>query len=221
MSAMPRPYDARFSIAPMMDWTDRRCRAFHRVLTRRARLYTEMVTADAVVFGPRGRLIGFDAEQHPIALQLGGSEPGRLAEAARIGADFGYDEINLNCGCPSDRVRRRFGACLMREPALVHECVAAMVAAVDVPVSVKCRIGVDKQEPREALNAIAEAVKAAWRGGAHRARAESPARGLESPKDNRSIPPLDYSLVYALKRAYPAWPIILNGGVQDLEARYS
>ena len=159
---MSRTYQARFSVAPMMDWTDRRCRAFHRILTRRARLYTEMVTADAVVFGPRERLIGFDASEHPVALQLGGADPARLAEATRIGAEFGYDEINLNCGCPSDRVQSgRFGACLMREPKLVAECVAAMVAAVDVPVTVKCRIGVDEQEPREALFAFADAVKAA------------------------------------------------------------
>src|SRR5271166_3936614 len=152
----------RFNIAPMMDWTDRRCRAFHRLLTRRARLYTEMVTADAVKFGPRERLIGFDPTEHPVALQLGGAEPARLAEAARIGADFGYDEINLNCGCPSDRVQSgRFGACLMREPALIGECVAAMAGAVAIPVTVKCRIGVDEQEPREALNAVADAVKAA------------------------------------------------------------
>src|SRR5580658_1164852 len=152
MSAMPRPYSFRFSVAPMMDWTDRHCRVFHRLLTRRARLYTEMVTADAVVFGPRERLIGFDAEQHPVALQLGGAEPQRLAEAARIGAEFGYDEINFNCGCPSDRVQSgRFGACLMREPRLVADGVAAMAAAVDIPVTVKCRIGVDQQEPRAAL----------------------------------------------------------------------
>src|SRR5271156_1229299 len=138
----------RFSVAPMMDWTDRHCRVFHRLLTRRARLYTEMVTADAVVFGPRERLIGFDAFERPLALQLGGSDPARLAQAAGIGADFGYDEINLNCGCPSDRVQNgRFGACLMREPDLVAECVAAMRAAVAVPVTVKCRIGVDDQDP--------------------------------------------------------------------------
>src|ERR1700722_9803238 len=148
MSAMSRPYSVSFSVAPMMDWTDRRCRAFHRILTRRALLYTEMVTADAVVFGPRERLIGFDPSEH--------------AEAPRIGAEFGYDEINLNCGCPSDRVQSgRFGACLMREPSLVAECVTAMVAAVDIPVTVKCRIGVDEQEPREALFAVAEAVKGA------------------------------------------------------------
>ena len=202
----------------MMDWTDRRCRAFHRIMTRRARLYTEMVTADAVAFGPRERLIGFDEEQHPIALQLGGAEPARLAEAARIGAEFGYDEINLNCGCPSDRVQSgRFGACLMREPKLVHECVAAMVAAVDVPVTVKCRIGVDEQEPREALRAFAKAVKAAGAAALVVHARKAWLEGL-SPKDNRTIPPLDYGLVYELKRAYPDWPIILNGGIGDLEA---
>jgi tRNA-dihydrouridine synthase A len=216
MSAMPRPFSARFSVAPMMDWTDRRCRSFHRVLTRRARLYTEMVTADAVVFGPRERLIGFGADEHPVALQLGGADPLRLAEAARIGASFGYDEINLNCGCPSDRVQSgRFGACLMREPKLVAECVAAMVAAVNVPVTVKCRIGVDEQEPREALGAFAEAVKAAGAAALIVHARKAWLDGL-SPKDNRSIPPLDYPLVYALKRAHPDWPIILNGGVADL-----
>jgi tRNA-dihydrouridine synthase A len=214
---MSRPYEARFCVAPMMDWTDRRCRAFHRILTRRARLYTEMVTADAVVFGPRERLIGFDAVEHPVALQLGGADPARLAEAARIGAEFGYDEINLNCGCPSDRVQSgRFGACLMREPKLVAECVAAMVAAVDIPVTVKCRIGVDKQEPREALFAFAEAVKAA---GATALVVHARKAWLEglSPKDNRSIPPLDYEIVHALKRAHADWPIVLNGGLSDLE----
>jgi tRNA-dihydrouridine synthase A len=208
----------RFGVAPMMDWTDRRCRAFHRILTRRARLYTEMVTADAVVFGPRERLIGFDADEHPVALQLGGAEPGRLTEAARIGAAFGYDEINLNCGCPSDRVQSgRFGACLMREPQLVAESVAAMVAAVDVPVTVKCRIGVDEQEPRAALFAFAEAVKAAGAAALIVHARKAWLEGL-SPKDNRSIPPLDYGLVYELKRAYPEWPIMLNGGLASLDA---
>ena len=201
----------------MMDWTDRRCRAFHRILTRRARLYTEMVSADAVVFGPRERLIGFDPGEHPVALQLGGADPGRLAEAARIGAEFGYDEINLNCGCPSDRVQSgRFGACLMREPGLVAECVAAMVAAVDIPVTVKCRIGVDEQEPREALFGFAEAVKAAGAAALIVHARKAWLEGL-SPKDNRSIPPLDYELVHALKRAHADWPIILNGGLADLE----
>jgi tRNA-dihydrouridine synthase A len=215
---MSRPYEARFSVAPMMDWTDRRCRAFHRILTRRARVYTEMVTADAVVFGPRERLIGFDPSEHPVALQLGGAEPGRLAEAARIGAEFGYDEINLNCGCPSDRVQSgRFGACLMREPKRVAECVAAMVAAVDVPVTVKCRIGVDEQEPRAALFLFAEAVKAAGAAALIVHARKAWLEGL-SPKDNRSIPPLDYALVHALKRAHADWPIILNGGLSNLES---
>jgi tRNA-dihydrouridine synthase A len=201
----------------MMDWTDRRCRAFHRILSRRARLYTEMVTADAVVFGPRERLIGFDAAEHPVALQLGGAQPERLAEAARIGAEFGYDEINLNCGCPSDRVQSgRFGACLMREPKLVAECVAAMVAAVDIPVTVKCRIGVDEQEPREALFAFAEAVKEAGAAALVVHARKAWLEGL-SPKDNRSIPPLDYELVHDLKRTHQEWPIILNGGLSDLE----
>jgi tRNA-dihydrouridine synthase A len=218
MSAMSQPYSARFSIAPMMDWTDRRCRAFHRILSRRARLYTEMVTADAVVFGPRERLIGFDADEHPVALQLGGAEPGRLAEAARIGAEFGYDEINLNCGCPSDRVQSgRFGACLMREPDLTAECVAAMAPAVDAPVTVKCRIGVDEQDPRASLFAFADAVKAAGAAALIVHARKAWLEGL-SPKDNRSIPPLDYELVHALKRAHPGWPIILNGGLADLDA---
>jgi tRNA-dihydrouridine synthase A len=210
--------DWRFCVAPMMDWTDRRCRAFHRILTRRARLYTEMVTADAVVFGPRERLIGFDPSEHPVALQLGGADPGRLAEAARIGAEFGYDEINLNCGCPSDRVQSgRFGACLMREPSLVAECVTAMIAAVDIPVTVKCRIGVDEQEPREALFAFAEAVKAAGAAALVVHARKAWLEGL-SPKDNRSIPPLDHELVHGLKRFHLDWPIILNGGLADLDA---
>jgi tRNA-dihydrouridine synthase A len=208
----------RFAIAPMMDWTDRRCRAFHRLLTRRARLYTEMVTADAVIFGARRRLIGFDPAEHPVALQLGGAEPKRLAEAARIGADFGYDEINLNCGCPSDRVQSgRFGACLMREPALVGDCVAAMAGAVGVPVTVKCRIGVDEQEPRETLFAFAAAAKAAGAAALVVHARKAWLDGL-SPKDNRTIPPLDYPLVYELKNTRRDWPIVINGGVPDLKA---
>jgi len=215
---MPLSYSARFSVAPMMDWTDRRCRAFHRLLTRRVCLYAEMVTADAVVFGPRERLIGFDPAEHPVALQLGGSEPGRLAEAARIGVDFGYDEINLNCGCPSDRVQSgRFGARLMREPGLVAESVAAMKAAVGVPVTVKCRIGVDDQKPAEALFAFAGAIRAAGADALIVHAREAWLEGL-SPKDNRTLPPLDYGLVYALKMAHPDWPVILNGGVPDLKA---
>jgi tRNA-dihydrouridine synthase A len=208
----------RFSVAPMMDWTDRHCRAFHRALTRRSRLYTEMVTADAVVHGPRARLLGFGADEHPLALQLGGAEPAKLAEAARIGADRGYDEINLNCGCPSDRVKEgRFGACLMREPELVGECVAAMRAAVAVPVTVKCRIGVDEQAPREALFALVAAIAAAGAAAVVVHARKAWLKGL-SPKDNRTIPPLDYSLVYELKRAYPALPVALNGGLADLDS---
>jgi tRNA-dihydrouridine synthase A len=208
----------RFSVAPMMDWTDRHCRFFHRLMTRRARLYTEMVTADAVVFGPRERLIGFDPFEHPLALQLGGGEPKRLAEAAGIGADFGYDEINLNCGCPSDRVQSgRFGACLMREPALVAESVAAMASAVQIPVTVKCRIGVDEQEPREALFAFVDAVEAAGAAGVIVHARKAWLEGL-SPKDNRTIPPLDYPLVYELKCAHPGLPVAINGGFSDLEA---
>ena len=210
--------EIRFAVAPMMDWTDRHCRFFHRILTRRARLYTEMVTADAVVFGPRERLLGFDAFEHPLALQLGGADPARLAQAARIGADFGYHEINLNCGCPSDRVQSgRFGACLMREPALVGDCVAAMVAAAAIPVTVKCRIGVDDQEPREALFALVEAVKAAGAAAVFVHARKAWLAGL-SPKDNRDIPPLDYPLVHELKRAHPDLPIGINGGLADLDA---
>jgi tRNA-dihydrouridine synthase A len=212
----PSPW--RFSVAPMMDWTDRHCRVFHRLLTRRARLYTEMVTADAVVFGPRERLIGFDAFERPLALQLGGADPARLAQAAGIGAEFGYDEINLNCGCPSDRVQNgRFGACLMREPALVAECVAAMADAVKIPVTVKCRIGVDEQEPREALFALVEAVLQAGAAAVVVHARKAWLDGL-SPKDNRTIPPLDYPLVYALKAAHPNLAIAINGGFDDLDA---
>jgi tRNA-dihydrouridine synthase A len=208
----------RFSVAPMMDWTDRHCRFFHRILTRRTRLYTEMITADAIVFGPRQRLLGFDSFEHPIALQLGGADPTRLAQAAAIGADFGYDEVNLNCGCPSDRVQSgRFGACLMREPALVGECVAAMKAATRIPVTVKCRIGVDEQEPREALFAFVEEVKAADADAVIVHARKAWLEGL-SPKENRDIPPLDYALVVELKRAHPDLPIAINGGVHDLAA---
>ena len=208
----------RLCVAPMMDWTDRHCRFFHRLLTRRARLYTEMVTADAIVFGPREKLIGFDAFEHPVALQLGGADPARLAEAARIGADFRYDEINFNCGCPSDRVQNgRFGASLMREPSLVGDCVAAMRAAVNIPVTVKCRIGVDQQEPRQALFAFVAAVRAAGVDALIVHARKAWLNGL-SPKDNRSVPPLDYPLVYELKRANPDLAIAINGGIADLAA---
>ena len=208
--------DVRFAIAPMMDWSDRHCRAFHRVLSRRARLYTEMVTADAIIFGPRARLLDFDAGEHPVALQIGGADPAKLAQAAAIGADWGYDEINLNCGCPSDRVQSgRFGACLMREPQLVAEGVAAMLGAAKIPVTVKCRLGVDEQEPRDALFALVDAVARAGAAAAIVHARKAWLKGL-SPRDNRDIPPLDYALVHELKDAWPDLPIILNGGLNDL-----
>jgi tRNA-dihydrouridine synthase A len=197
----------------MMDWTDRHCRFFHRLLTRRARLYTEMLTTGAIRHGDRQRLLGFSAEEHPVALQLGGSDPAALAESARIGEGFGYDEVNLNVGCPSDRVQDgRFGACLMREPALVGDCVAAMKAAVRVPVTVKCRIGVDEQDPEEALDRLADAVAAA---GADAIVVHARKAWLEglSPRENRDIPPLDYGRVYRLKARFPHLPIVINGGI--------
>ena len=209
--------DFRFCVAPMMEWTDRHCRVLHRLLSRRARLYTEMVTAEAILHGDRERLIGFSAIEHSVALQLGGSEPARLAAASRIAEDFGYDEINLNVGCPSDRVQSgRFGACLMREPALVGECVAAMRAEVKIQVTVKCRIGVDDQDPQEALPALVEASSSAGvKVFAVHAR-KAWLSGL-SPKENRHVPPLDYELVYAVKRARPDLTIILNGGIETLD----
>ena len=202
----------------MMDWTDRHCRAFHRTLTKRTRLYTEMVTAPAVLHGDRERLLGFGRAEHPVVLQLGGSEPGLLAQAARIGAEFGYDEINLNVGCPSDRVQSgRFGACLMREPGLVADCMAAMSAAVRVPVTLKCRIGVDDQDPEESLFTLVDACAAAGvRHVAVHAR-KAWLQGL-SPKQNRDVPPLDYALVYRLKAERPELDVVLNGGVADLDA---
>lgn len=206
-----------FSVAPMMDWTDRYCRLIHRLMSRRALLYTEMVTAQAVIRGDRERLIGFDAIEHPVPLQLGGNDPSLLAEAARIGADFGYDEINLNCGCPSDRVQGgAFGACLMREPALVGACVAAMKAAVRVPVTVKCRIGVDEQDPEEALEALTVAVKGAGVDGLIVHARKAWLQGL-SPKENREIPPLDYGRAYRLKAAHPDLPVGINGGIKAPE----
>jgi tRNA-dihydrouridine synthase A len=207
----------RFCVAPMMEWTDRHCRAFHRLLSRRARLYTEMVTANAILHGPRERLIGFDPREQPVAIQLGGCEPAALAEAAKIAEDFGYVEINLNVGCPSDRVKSgAFGACLMREPDLVADCVAAMKRAVEVPVTVKCRLGVDDQEPREALFTLAARVTAADVDALFVHARMAWLKGL-SPKENREIPPLDYALVHALKREYPKTPIVINGGIASLE----
>ena len=207
----------RFSVAPMMDWTDRHCRAFHRALTRRTRLYTEMVTTGAVIHGDRARLLGFDAVEHPVALQLGGSEPKDLVEAARIGEGLGYDEINLNVGCPSDRVQSgRFGACLMREPALVAEGVYAMLSAVRIPVTVKCRIGVDDQAPEVALFDLADRCAAAGVSVFVVHARKAWLDGL-SPKENRDVPPLDYPLVYRLKHERPALTVVINGGIATLD----
>src|ERR1700729_1825965 len=207
----------RFAVAPMMDWTDRHCRVFHRLMMRRARLYTEMLTTGAIIHGDRGRLLGFDASEHPVALQLGGSDPHDLATAAKIGEDFGYDEINLNVGCPSDRVKDgRFGACLMAEPALVAEGVAAMKRAVKIPVTVKCRIGIDDQDPEVALDVLARGVVAAGADALIVHARKAWLNGL-SPKENRDVPPLDYGRVYRLKASMPDTPIIINGGIANLE----
>ena len=201
----------------MMEWSDRHCRILHRLLCDHARLYTEMVTAQAVIRGDRTRLIGFDAREHPVALQLGGAEPAPLAEAAKIGEEFGYDEINLNVGCPSDRVQSgRFGACLMREPELVAECVGAMRAVVSIPVTVKCRLGVDEQEPGEALRKLIASCAAAGTDTFIVHARKAWLEGL-SAKENRSVPPLDYELVYAVKRENPALTIVLNGGIATLD----
>ena len=217
---MANPYSGRekiFSIAPMLDWTDSACRYFHRQLTRNALLYTEMVVADAVIHGKRDRLLGFDPSEHPVAVQLGGSDPAKLAEAARIAADFGYDEINLNVGCPSDRVQSgTFGACLMKTPEVVAECVSAMKAAVSIPVTVKCRIGVDEQDPVEALDRMADAVFAAGADALWVHARKAWLQGL-SPKENRDVPPLDYGRVYALKERLPDRFIGINGGITTLE----
>ena len=201
----------------MMDWTDRHCRVFHRLLTRRARLYTEMLTTGAIIHGDRSRLLGFDASEHPVALQLGGSDPADLATAAKIGEDFGYDEINLNVGCPSDRVKDgRFGACLMAEPELVASCVDTMKRAVRIPVTVKCRIGIDDQDPEASLDALARGVIAAGADVLIVHARKAWLNGL-SPKENRDIPPLDYDRVYRLKAALLQVPIIINGGIGSLE----
>lgn len=208
--------EIRFSVAPMMDWTDRHCRYFHRLLSRRARLYTEMLTTGAVIFGDRDRLMGFDAFEQPVAFQLGGSDPAQLAQAARIVADFGYCEVNLNVGCPSDRVQNgAFGACLMLRPSLVADCVKAMKDAVSLPVTVKCRIGVDDQEPEDALFTLAgQCVDAGADALTVHAR-KAWLQGL-SPKENRDVPPLDYALVHRLKRTFAETPIAINGGLTTL-----
>jgi tRNA-dihydrouridine synthase A len=208
--------DRRFAIAPMMDWTDRHCRFFHRLLTRRALIYTEMITTGALIHGDRARLLRFDVAEHPVALQVGGSDPAALAQSARMAEDAGYDEINLNVGCPSDRVQDgRFGACLMAEPRLVGECVAAMKAAVRIPVTVKCRLGIDDQDPEIALDEMTRTVTAAGVDALIVHARKAWLQGL-SPKENREIPPLDYTRVFRLKRVYPDLPIVLNGGITDL-----
>jgi tRNA-dihydrouridine synthase A len=207
----------QISVAPMMDWTDRHCRFFHRLLAPGALLYTEMVTTGAVIHGDRDHLLGFDPAEHPVALQLGGSDPDELAQAAEIGAGFGYDEINLNVGCPSDRVQKgRFGACLMKEPELVRDCLAAMREAVDVPVTVKTRIGVDELDSEDFLHGFVATVaesgvdtfvlhaRKAWLSGL-------------SPKQNREIPPLAYERVHGIKQAFPGLTIVLNGGIVDVK----
>ncbi len=209
--------DWRLCVAPMMDWTDRHCRRFHRLLSPHARLYSEMVTAAALVHGDRGRLLRHGGE-HPLALQLGGSDPIELAQAACYGAAAGYDEINLNVGCPSDRVQSgRFGACLMREPALVGECVRAMRAAVDVEVTVKCRIGVDDQDAWADLRRFTEAMCEAGVGVLEVHARKAWLEGL-SPKENREVPPLDYERVYSLKREFPQLVVVINGGIADVAA---
>jgi tRNA-dihydrouridine synthase A len=201
----------------MMEWTDRHCRFFHRLLTRRAVLYTEMITTGAVIHGDRARLLGFDPFEHPVALQLGGSDPKALADSARIGEEFGYREINLNVGCPSDRVQEgRFGACLMAEPDLVGACVAAMKAAVKLPVTVKCRIGIDDQDPEQSLDAFTQTVRAAGVNALIVHARKAWLDGL-SPRENRDIPPLDYDRVYRLKRANPDLEIVINGGIGSIE----
>jgi len=201
----------------MMDWTDRHCRVIHRLLSARALLYTEMVTTGAIIHGDRKRLLGFDDSEHPVALQLGGSDPADLATSAAIGQGYGYDEINLNVGCPSDRVKDgRFGACLMAEPDLVASCVAAMKRAVEIPVTVKCRIGIDDQDPELALDRLARAVVDAGADALIVHARKAWLNGL-SPKENRDIPPLDYDRVYRLKAALPDIPIIINGGIASIE----
>ena len=211
------PADYRLCVAPMMDWTDRHCRAFHRLLAPHTRLYTEMVHAQAVIHGDRERLLGFDAVEHPVALQLGGSDPAHLAQATRIGADWGYDEVNLNVGCPSDRVQAgRFGACLMREPALVAECVAAMVAVSPVPVTVKCRLGVDEMEDYDVFRGFVDTVASAGCALFVVHARKAWLQGL-SPKENREIPPLRHDWVHRLKRERPDLRILANGGLATVE----
>jgi tRNA-dihydrouridine synthase A len=206
-----------FAVAPMIDWTDRHCRFLHRQVSAHALLYTEMVVADAVLHGDRERLLGFDDSEHPVALQLGGSDAAKLAEATRIGSDFGYDEINLNVGCPSDRVQSgTFGACLMKEPATVAAAIRAMKAATDLPVTVKCRIGVDDQDPETVLPDFLQRVIDAGASAVWVHARKAWLQGL-SPKENRDIPPLDYELVYRMKQRFPEVFIGINGGILSLD----
>lgn len=218
-AASPATYSPwRLCVAPMMDWTDRHCRHFHRLLSPNARLYTEMVNAHAIRHGDRSRLLGFDQSEHPVALQLGGSDPALLAEAARVGQDWGYDEINLNCGCPSDRVQAgRFGACLMREPSLVADCIAAMRAAVAIPVTVKCRIGVDDQDDDADLQRFIESVRVAGCTVFIVHARKAWLKGL-SPKENRDVPPLNYPRVHKLRQDFPDLTLVLNGGLNTVPA---
>jgi tRNA-dihydrouridine synthase A len=207
----------KFAIAPMMEWTDRHCRFFHRLLTRHALLYTEMVTTGAIVHGDRQRLLGFDPAEHPVALQVGGCDPKTLAQCARIAEDFGYDEVNLNVGCPSDRVQEgRFGACLMAEPERVADCVLAMRQAVAIPVTVKCRLGIDDQDPEQALDLFAGHMKSAGVSALIVHARKAWLKGL-SPRENREVPPLDHARVHRLKRAHPDLQIVLNGGIASVE----
>ncbi|WP_407352750.1 tRNA dihydrouridine(20/20a) synthase DusA [Luteimonas sp. R10] len=221
-SPLPDPASLRLSVAPMMDWTDTHCRVFHRLLAPHARLYTEMVHANAVIHGDRARLLALDPVEHPVALQLGGSEPELLAQAAAIGAAYGFDEVNLNCGCPSDRVQAgRFGACLMREPALVADSVAAMIAALadaprPVPVTVKCRLGVDDDHDYGRFRAFVDTIaEAGCRVFVVHAR-NAWLKGL-SPKENREVPPLRYDWAWRLKRERPDLSVVVNGGIADAD----
>jgi tRNA-dihydrouridine synthase A len=214
----PETSPHRFCVAPMMDWTDRHDRYFLRLISRHARLYTEMVTTQAILRGDRARLLDFDAAEHPLALQIGGAEPQDMAECASIAEDWGYDEVNINVGCPSDRVQSgRFGACLMREPDLMADCVAAMRARVTIPVTVKCRIGVDDQVPEEVLPTFVEKIADAGCATVIIHARKAWLSGL-SPAENRDVPPLDYPLVHALKAARPDLTIVINGGIADLDA---
>ncbi|MCG8672936.1 MAG: tRNA dihydrouridine(20/20a) synthase DusA, partial [Pseudomonadales bacterium] len=213
-----KPLNRRFCIAPMLDWTNRHCRYFHRLLTQHAVLYTEMVTTGAIIHGEKDRFLKFNASEHPVAIQLGGSDPKDLATCAKISEDYGYDEVNLNVGCPSDRVQSgRFGACLMADPNLVADCTHSMLEACNIPVTVKCRIGIDDQDEYEDLQRFVEAVKASGVNTFIVHARKAWLSGL-SPKENRDIPPLNYERVYQLKREFPDLEIIINGGIQTLEA---